>query len=250
MLVLANWKMNGDRQLVDTMFAELARTSFDNIAVGVALPNILLSYGKAQDPKFQLGAQTVGSYASGAYTGETSAAMLRDAEVDFVIIGHSERRGVFQETNQDIALKVKLALQDKLQVVLCVGESLEERNSGSAHKVVAEQLRTAFADLEDVDWGKIVIAYEPVWAIGTGQVPSEDDIAVMADHIICSLYEQDGLSAGQVPVLYGGSVNENNCADITSIAGISGVLVGGVSLKVTNFINLLGQIAQVAPRNT
>jgi len=183
----------------------------------------------------QLGAQTCSAYAHGAYTGEVSAGMLAEA-CSFVLVGHSERRTLFSETDDIVRAKLKAALGAGLNAILCVGESLDEREAGEHELVVTRQLRAALDGVPGDAGDRITIAYEPVWAIGTGRNATPDDASTMAELILTASGEL-GLSNPQV--LYGGSVNAANAESLIAGAAIGGFLVGGASLKADDFLAIV-----------
>lgn len=226
--IVANFKLNGDLQFIKNYAADLNLQVNKPTNMMIALPNVYLHLKKHfVKNSILIGAQNVSEYQKGAYTGEVSAKMLSDIGADFVIIGHSERRHVFGETNEQIAAKVKIALQNGLKVILCVGEQLEEKNK--YRFVISEQLKTA---LKDVDLSNVIVAYEPVWAIGTGKVATTKDIIKVHDYIKQLVNKKFNYN---VPVLYGGSVKPNNSAEILALSQVDGVLVGGASLNAEEF---------------
>ncbi|KAJ7267240.1 Triosephosphate isomerase [Mycena rebaudengoi] len=176
---------------------------------------------------------------SGAYTGEISPAQLKDAEIPYVILGHSERRTLFHETSEIVAQKTKAALASSLSVILCIGETLEQRETGQTTKVCSEQLQAAVNVLKESDWSKIVIAYEPVWAIGTGKVATSAqaqdthaDIRAFLSKAVSSAV------AAATRIIYGGSVNKGNCKELSVQPDVDGFLVGGASLK-PEFVDII-----------
>lgn len=242
-LLLGNWKMNGSiAGLREFMGAVLPKLNPD-IDAGLALPSTLISELKQLKggSDFIVSAQNVSQFDKGAYTGEISTGMLKEAGATHTLIGHSERRTLYFESDEMINAKVKHAISDGLNVVLCVGETLEEREAGKAKEIVESQLRKG---LEGVDAGmldKLVIAYEPVWAIGTGRSASAEDAEEMclnSREVLRSLY---GDKADKLRILYGGSVNPKNIAELFEKANIDGALVGGASLKQDDFISLIEQ---------
>lgn len=169
---------------------------------------------------------------SGAFTGEISPAQLADAEVPYVILGHSERRTLFHETSELVAQKTAAAIAAGLSVILCVGETLEERESGRTKQVVEEQLKPVVATLKEEDWSKVVVAYEPVWAIGTGKVATSAQ--AQEAHADIRVFLAQAVSAAvaeQTRIIYGGSVNAGNCKELATKPDVDGFLVGGASLK-------------------
>ncbi len=187
-----------------------------------------------------LGAQNMYYAAEGAYTGEVSPVMLRDAGCDYVILGHSERRQYFGETDRSVSLKAAAALENGLIPIICVGETLEERESGDTGKVVSEQLEGSLQGLTPVQAAKVIIAYEPVWAIGTGKTASAGDAQQVNGLIRDFLTEKFGAEIAQeVPVLYGGSVKPDNISSLMAQPDIDGALVGGASLDVESFAAII-----------
>lgn len=233
-LVVGNWKMNGglkaNHSLVSALLADPA--------VGGAIlcpPFVYLEQVRQMldGSRLVLGAQNVSRYAGGAYTGDVSVAMLADFACRYVIVGHSERRSLFAESDADVAAKVAQVAASGMAPIVCVGESLEQRRQGVAEQVVLSQLQ-AVVDLAGVDvLSGLVVAYEPVWAIGTGVTATEQDVESMHASIKSRL---DVLGLGHVPVLYGGSVKQDNAEALMALPGVDGVLVGGASLVAEQFI--------------
>jgi triosephosphate isomerase len=244
MVIAANWKMHKLRAEAMEYVADLATWIDDNLGEGVrglqviVAPSFLaLEQSVEQSPPFGIFAQTMHESDSGAFTGEVSPAMLRDVGVQGVILGHSERRQLFAETDAALGRKLQSALAFQLRPMLCVGETLEQRKSGRAEEVVGSQLRIALdgVDAEDVA-SRLYVAYEPVWAIGTGETASPEQAQQMHAFIRELLAELFGSAiAAQVPVLYGGSVKPANAAELLAQADIDGALVGGAALEVESF---------------
>lgn len=241
-LVAANWKMNGSRDLVGTLIGGLKEplSSLDNGVGVVIIPPALyvsdVSQRLAGTP-LALGVQNIARWSSGAYTGEIAASMVADAGARYTLIGHSERRQLFGETDDDVAEKVQQALNNRLTVILCVGETLEERQAGLAEQVVRSQVSRGLADVSGQAWQDIVIAYEPVWAIGTGKTATSDDAQAMHREIR-SLLSELGAPADDVSLLYGGSVKPDNAAALFAQPDIDGGLIGGASLIADDFIRI------------
>lgn len=188
----------------------------------------------------EMGAQNMYYSAEGAYTGEVSPVMLSDAGCSYVILGHSERRQLFGETDKAVSLKTAAALENRLVPIVCVGETLEQRESGDTEEVVARQLEGSLQGLTLEQVEKIVIAYEPVWAIGTGKTASTEDAQQVNGFIRKTLTEKYGLEIAQkVPVLYGGSVKADNIRNLMAQPDIDGALVGGASLDVKSFAAII-----------
>ncbi len=241
-LVAANWKMNGSKDLVQSLIGELREplSSLDN-GVGVVIipPALYVSdvSERLAGTSLALGVQNIARWDSGAYTGEIAAAMVADAGARYTLIGHSERRQLFGETDDDVAEKVQQALNSKLTVILCVGETLEERQGGLAGQVVRNQISRGLAGVSGQGWQSVVIAYEPVWAIGTGKTATSDDAQAMHREIR-SLLAELGAPADDVSLLYGGSVKPDNAAALFAQPDIDGGLIGGASLNAQDFIRI------------
>jgi triosephosphate isomerase len=195
----------------------------------------------------RVGAQNCHVKESGAFTGEVSAVMLADV-CDYVLTGHSERRHVFGETDELVGAKLHAILQAGMNPVLCVGEMLDERRAGLAEKVVARQLENGLARLNGQDLGRLTIAYEPVWAIGTGEAATPEDAQQMSAMIRSWLHQQYGQPSEPVRVLYGGSVAPDNALDLFSQPDVDGGLVGGASLRASSFVEIIGAARAVARR--
>ena len=245
-LLLGNWKMNKTRDEAK----EFARSAFDlvdlahenNIDVGVAPTFLSLRPVIKHGPVMIVAAQNVHFKENGAYTGEISIPMLQDIGVDWVIIGHSERRAYDNETNEKCNLKIKALLAADMVPVYCVGETLAQFEAGETRKVVEEQVREGLKDLTKEQVGKLVIAYEPVWSIGTGKNASKEiaeDVCGFIRSILKELFEE---VSEEIRILYGGSVKPENVRAYLSEKDIDGALVGGASLKVESFAQLVNNI--------
>jgi triosephosphate isomerase len=245
LFVAGNWKMNLDRnqalKLVDEI--ESNKEAFEDIDVAIFPPFTLLSdvNNFLSGGVCRLGGQNCHNELVGAHTGEVSASMLRDVGCEYVILGHSERRANQLETNEQVQKKVEIAVQLNLTAIICVGETLVERNSGQAMSVVEKQLIGSIP--LGIDFNKLIIAYEPVWAIGTGKTATLNDIAEIHAHIRTVLLGLS-LNGDNVRILYGGSVKPDNAADIFQIANVGGALVGGASLLSRDF-NLILQAGSI-----
>lgn len=235
-IIVGNWKMNGCRALANELLSVLARsTPSDPARVKVVLcpPATLLSDVKSlrEGTPIVLGAQDCHAKTHGAYTGDISAAMLKEVGCQYVILGHSERREQYGETDALVAAKALSASSAGLIPIICVGESLSQRQRGDAEAFVAQQLRSSLPELPC----EIVIAYEPIWAIGTGYVPTVEDITAMHHTIAQVLVTQRGPLSPRASILYGGSVKASNAKEILDLPGVDGVLVGGASLIAEEF---------------
>ena len=240
MLIAGNWKMNTDlptaRQLARAVISSVGKTRNVLVAVCPPLTNIDAVFSELHGSSVQLGAQNMMAGEFGAYTGEVSAPMLRAAGCRYVILGHSERRQYFHETNQIVNQKIQSAVASKLIPIVCVGESLEVREAGKAQDLVTEQLRTALDDVPIHSDVELVIAYEPVWAIGTGRTATPDQAQEMHAAIRAILVDLYGSETGRkVDILYGGSMNPGNAAELLSREDVGGGLIGGASLKAEEF---------------
>jgi len=241
-LVIGNWKMNGEtaanHALVGALVKSLAEQPVSGVDIGICPPLVYLDAVGRQlkDSPVFLGAQNLNEHESGAYTGEVSAAMLRDLGCSAVIVGHSERRALYHEDDPAVAAKTVAALHAGLTPVICVGETLAQRDAGRALEVVAAQVRAAVADLAADEFDRLVVAYEPVWAIGTGKTASPEQAQEVHAHIRAVLAEVAGEAGKSVRVLYGGSVNAANAAELFAKPDIDGGLIGGASLKANDFI--------------
>ncbi len=240
--VIGNWKMyKTAREAVDYIEAFLPKIEKCKAQVFLAVPftSIASAAQFAKDTSVVIGAQNMNDAREGAFTGEIAGLMLKEAGAEFVILGHSERRHVFGESDAFIHKKVLRALQDDLIPVLCIGETLHEREQGKMEEVLKRQIASALDGIPKEDAGKIILAYEPVWAIGTGKTATPE----MAEeaHAFCRecLAEFVGKrKAGAMPILYGGSVKPENAAQIAAEKNIDGVLVGGASLDPETFAQI------------
>ncbi len=243
-LVAGNWKMNGDvvanEHLFTTLRSALERTSTSRIDIVVCPPFPYLGQAIAwlSDTGIAVGGQNVAAADQGAFTGEVSAGMLADLGCRWAIVGHSERRTLFGETDEVVAAKTHTALAQGIGVIVCVGESLEERERGLTEAVLARQVDAFAAALAGPGRERVVVAYEPVWAIGTGRSAS-NDMAQQAHRFIRDrLALQDSEAAEQVRILYGGSVKPSNAIGLFSMPDIDGGLIGGASLVADDFLNI------------
>ncbi|MEO7601764.1 MAG: triose-phosphate isomerase [Sphingomicrobium sp.] len=236
-LVAGNWKMNGVAADLGEI-AAIAAGVGEGVDVALCLPATLIERAAKAVPDFLIGGQDVHQEAGGAHTGCVSAAMLLDAGARLTIVGHSERREAQRETDADVRAKAAAALDAGLDVILCIGESDAVREAGQAVATVAAQLDASLPD-QPVD----AIAYEPIWAIGTGKIPSMDDIAEMHAALRVRLVAAYGETGQGVRILYGGSVKASNAAEIFAIPDVDGALVGGASLKAADFLPIVAAAA-------
>jgi len=241
-IVAANWKMNGDLALVDTMISGLTNVELqDDVSVVICPSSPYLSEFVAKrnsnnlSAVIHVGAQNVSEHQSGAYTGQISTKMLQELSVEFVIIGHSERRRYYQETSTQVAHKVNAVLNAGLTPIICIGESETERATGQTEVVLASQLQPVIDEIGIEKFIDVVIAYEPVWAIGTGKTASNEMAQETHKFIRQFLAKANESVANKVPLLYGGSVNSSNCEELFAQPDIDGGLIGGASLQVEQF---------------
>ena len=241
--IAGNWKMFLNRAEAREFAEEFKKLYKDtDVQTAICAPftdlETLVEAFAGTDIK--VGAQNVHFADEGAYTGEVSVAMLEDIGVDFCIVGHSERRQYFAETDETVNLKLKKLLTGAIRPIMCVGESLDERDAGSAFDRVKSQLQLGLADIDAKDAARIVIAYEPIWAIGTGRTATPEQAEEMCAFIrntLIELYDED--TADEMIIQYGGSVKPANATDIMNMDEIDGALVGGASLKAKDFMEII-----------
>jgi triosephosphate isomerase len=245
-IVAGNWKMNKNLAESEALLTELAAKLPDTNAEVMVAPTYVNLTGAVQhleSSAIEVIAQNMHFAESGAYTGEISADMLLNIGIDTVIIGHSERRAYFGETDEILAKKVTAALAKNMRVMFCFGEELEDRKSGNHFKLVESQLKNALFSLDASSWSKIVLAYEPVWAIGTGETASPEQAQEMHAFIRETIAEAfDAGIAKNVSILYGGSVKPANAEEIFSKPDVDGGLIGGAALKADDFVAIIKAI--------
>lgn len=242
-LVAGNWKMHGlssDLQQVEAIATEARK--YPAVDAALCVPSILIERAVRAVPGFPIGGQDVHFADKGAHTGCTSALMLLDAGAVLTIVGHSERRDAQRESDVDVKAKAVAALSVGLNVILCVGETLEVREQGGAVGTVTAQLEQSLPDGLQNE-AELSIAYEPIWAIGTGKIPTMPEIAEMHAAIRANLRERFAGAGEQVRILYGGSVKASNAAEIFGIRDVDGALVGGASLTAADFIPIVAAAA-------
>lgn len=246
-IVAGNWKSNETFNQADDLINDIAEglRAFDSTDVDVIVcppfPYLELVQDAAEDVEFFVGAQNVSKFDNGAYTGEVSAQMLQSMNVDYCIVGHSERRKYFFETNQDVAEKVNKLLAVDITPIVCVGESLEDREAGKHFDVIREQVLQGLFHLSAEAMEKVIIAYEPVWAIGTGKTATKEqaqEIHAFIRNMLAEKYSDD--TAQEISILYGGSCNAKNAKDLFAQQDVDGGLIGGASLKAADFIEIAG----------
>jgi len=245
-LVVGNWKMNGSRAANASLLAGIV-AGLDNAnatcAVCVPAPYLQQCADTLAGGKLAWGAQDVSVHASGAYTGEVAASMLLDFGCSYVIVGHSERRAYHGETDRVVAQKTLAALNAGLTPIVCVGETLEQREAGQTNVVVGRQL-SAVLELLDVDAAaRIVVAYEPVWAIGTGKTATPAMAQEVHAQLRSQLRERSAAAGERVAILYGGSMKPDNATELMAQGDIDGGLIGGAALKAADFLAIIGAAA-------
>lgn len=241
MLVAGNWKMNGTTKDLDQVGAIAAAAAEEQVDVALCLPATLIERAAGLVPDFAIGGQDVHAEAKGAHTGDISAAMLLDAGARLVIVGHSERREAHGEGDALVRAKAEAALAAGLDVILCIGESLAVREAGAAVATVSAQLDASLP--RKTAGASLAVAYEPIWAIGTGLTPSTADIAEMHRALRQRLVAAYGEAGRGVRILYGGSVKGSNAAEIFAVADVDGALVGGASLTAADFLPIVSAAA-------
>ena len=237
-LVAGNWKMNGDRAaLAEVADIAAAAREHAGVDVALALPATLIALAAERAPGFAIGAEDIHAADKGAHTGCVSAAMVREAGASFTLVGHSERRADQGETDAEVKAKAEAAHRHGLSAILCVGETLAERDAGDAEAVVAGQLIASLPEGAAGEW--LSVAYEPVWAIGTGRTPTTADVAAMHAALRATLRGLIGGEADKVRLLYGGSVTGDNAAELLAAGDVDGALVGGASLTAAKFVPIV-----------
>ena len=246
--VVGNWKMHGlAADVAEVRAIAEGASAFPNVDVALCLPAILIERAVRAVPNFPIGAQDVHFAEKGAHTGNTSAAMLHDAGASLTIVGHSERREAQRESNEEVRTKAEAGLVSGLSVILCVGESLDVRDAGRAVETVQTQLDASLPHGEGASAGmpaRLAVAYEPIWAIGTGKVASPADIAEMHNALRERLVAAYGDAGNEIRIQYGGSVNASNAAEIFATDNVDGALVGGASLTSEKFLPIVEAAAR------
>jgi triosephosphate isomerase len=241
-LIAGNWKMNGsiaaNSVLLSGIKAELGQPACD-VAVCVPAPYLAQCQAELSGSPMAWGAQDLSVHESGAYTGEASAAMLLDFGCKYVIIGHSERRSYHAESNELVAQKVVRALKAGLTPIVCVGESLAEREAGRTNEIVGRQTEEVLNAIDASELEKIVVAYEPVWAIGTGKTATPQMAQDVHAMLRSKLAAKNAKGAANVQILYGGSMKPDNARDLLAMADIDGGLIGGAALKAADFLAIV-----------
>lgn len=229
-IIAGNWKMNGSKAELETMISDLSNVQTENTVV-LCVPFTMLQSGT---DKVAIGAQDISEHESGAYTGQVSGSMIAKTGAKYAIVGHSERRMYNGETNEIVSAKASAAIKNNLIPIICIGETMEEKEAGKTMEIIESGLRGSTPS--DATKDNVIIAYEPRWAIGAGLTPTSEEIEE-AHTLIAKTLESMGLPG--TPVLYGASVNGDNAYEIMSINNVDGVLVGGASLKSDKFIPII-----------
>lgn len=242
-VIAGNWKMNMlPNETIDFIqeLTPLVKDTKNEVVLCVPYTDLFYALLHVQDTNIKIGAQNMHWEEKGAYTGEVSATMLKSIGVEYVIIGHSERRQYFAETDETVNKKIKSALAHGLKPIVCVGETLEQREAGKTEKVVTNQIAKAFEGIEASDLEKIIVAYEPIWAIGTGKTATKEDANTTIMQIRKKLAEIYGQNeAERVIIQYGGSVKSSNAKELFEMSDIDGGLIGGASLKAEEFSKIV-----------
>ena len=243
--IVANWKMNPvsfseAESLIKTIKNGIQES--DNNRIIICPPAVYLSKIKANS-NFDLGIQNIFWEDKGAYTGEISAVIAKNLKIKYTIIGHSERRKYLNETDEMVNLKIQSALKNNISPILCIGETLKEKQEDKTSEVIIKQLKSAFNGISNIKYSilNICIAYEPIWAIGTGETPSANEIMsvdLLIKKTISNLYDRE--IAEKISILYGGSVNSKNAFDFVEKTGMDGLLIGGASLNGSEFVRIVG----------
>lgn len=229
---VANWKLNGNLKFIDQFIDQLKIAEDNSKCIVICPTTIYLDYISHKKKNFFIGAQNVSQHIEGSFTGEISCESLTEFEIDFCIVGHSERRQIFHETNTDVKFKSFNLINNKIVPILCVGETFEEKNNGKTKEVIEKQLQEGLHD--SCDSNNTIIAYEPVWAIGTGLTPSLKEIDMIHDYI-----RNHNKRFNKFKILYGGSVKASNSKGIVSLSNVDGALIGGASLKCDEFARII-----------
>lgn len=242
-IVAGNWKMNNDLSQTEALINAIkkqVKTSDAEVMIAPTFTNLWQAFQSTKDYDVEVIAQNMHFAENGAYTGEVSASMLKSIGVNTVILGHSERRAYFNETDETLVKKVDTALENEMRVIFCFGEELADRKSGKEETVVENQIKNALFHLEADAFKHIVLAYEPVWAIGTGETATPEQAQDMHAFIRKTLAAKYGAEvADSVSILYGGSVKPNNAQEIFSKPDVDGGLIGGASLKAEDFFAIV-----------
>jgi len=243
-IVAGNWKMNNDlaetMELLGHLKSQLIKEPVAEVYVAPSFTNLYNTFQSLKETPIKVAAQNMHYAKNGAYTGEVSASMLKSIGVETVILGHSERRALFNETDEMLAQKVTTALENKMTVIFCFGEVLKDRKAEKHFEVVKEQLEKGIFHVSKDAWKNIILAYEPVWAIGTGETASPEqaqEVHAYVRKIVGEKYDEQ--TAQNVSILYGGSVKPDNAKEIFAKKDVDGGLIGGAALKAIDFLSIV-----------
>ena len=244
-IVAGNWKMNNDLAQTEDLLAQIKKQWNQNpevrLIVAPSFTNLYHAFESLRDTTIEVAAQNMNENSEGAYTGEVSAKMLTSVGVKTVILGHSERRSIFKESDALIGKKVDAALDNEMEIIFCCGEELQERKNGSHFEIVKEQLENGIFHLSAEQFSNVIVAYEPVWAIGTGETASPEQAQEMHAFIRKTISKKYGEKvAKETSILYGGSVKPGNANEIFAKEDVDGGLIGGASLKAEDFLAIAG----------
>ena len=242
-IIAGNWKMNKTPSEGKIFIEETQKrlTDINNVTT-IFFPSTTSLYGVKANSPFYVGAQNCHSETSGAYTGETSVVMLKDCDVDYVLVGHSERRQIFNESSDFLNKKIDALLSNNIKPILCIGETLNERESNNTELILENQLREGLTGVKSLK--NCIIAYEPIWAIGTGETANTEQIK-NAHHHIKSVLKKIYPDSFNCHILYGGSVNSKNAKELIEIEGVDGFLIGGASLALESFISIIKTVENI-----
>ena len=242
-IIAGNWKMNKTAKETKELLAELVPLVADatcEVVVCVPFTDIAMAKRMTKKTNIKVGAQNIHWAESGAFTGEISGAMLKELKVEYVVVGHSERRQYFGETDETVIKRVAAALAHRIRPIVCVGETLEERETGKTEEVLFRQITEGLKGFKSKDFDKIVIAYEPVWAIGTGKTATKEEADETIGYIRRTIAKKFSKNiAEKVRIQYGGSMNPKNASELMSMPEIDGGLIGGASLKAEDFAKVV-----------
>jgi len=243
-IVAGNWKMNNDlaetQELISKLKLQMVKEPEATVMVAPSFTNLYPAFQALKDTPIIVAAQNMHESENGAFTGEVSASMLKSIGIRTVIIGHSERRAYFNETNEILAKKVKTAIDNEMKIIFCFGEELEDRKSDKHFDLVESQLKESLFQLPQSAWKNIILAYEPVWAIGTGETASPEQAQEMHKYVRDLLNKNIGKEVAEsTSILYGGSVKPNNAKEIFAKEDVDGGLIGGASLHGVDFLEIV-----------
>lgn len=245
-LIIANWKMNPSTAEEANRLFNYTKKGIDNMRkseIVICPPFPFISFLDFKNSNFKLGAQNCFTKEKGSFTGEVSALQLKSLNCNYVIIGHSERREYFNEPDEQVNKKIKIALKAGLTPIFCFGENKDQRNKNNIEKVLIKQIEKGLKDVKTKDISKIIFAYEPVWAIGTGHDCPLEEVQTINLFLKKIIFKKYNLSVSKnISIIYGGSVNSKNARDFIKETGMSGILVGGASLKSKEFIKIVKEI--------